>query len=119
MFRALLLSIVLTLAAGQNATQFCGVWCHSDEGIAGTCEHQVGITPPSGIVVNDGCYLNSDSIVFVGENARRGTSASNVQGGVPVPWFVLTLSSLDIRSRNEPDPRLQLKLRVLALALRI
>jgi hypothetical protein len=119
MFRSVVLSIVLTLAAGQNAAMFCGVWCHSGEGIAGTCEHQVGITSPSGIVVNDGCYVNSDSIVFVGENARRGTSASEVQGGVLVPWFVLALSSLDIRSHEEPDPRLLLKLRVLALPLRI
>ena len=86
-FRAVVVSIVLTLAAGQNAALLCSVWCHPPESAAGAREHQHQATSP-GMTGNDSCTrLVAGATAFVREDVRRGASAPNVQHGVVVPWF--------------------------------
>ena len=117
-FRAALLSIVLTLAAGQNAAAlFCGIWCHSGEGMAGACEQQGSTTSPA-VSAND-CKVNGSVIVFVREDARRSTSAPTDVGAAFVPRFAFTPPAAGILSAHEPSNRQLLELRPLVLALRI
>lgn len=118
MFRAALFSIVLTLAAGQNAALLCGVWCHSGEGMAGPCEHKTESSSP-GIVAHDDCSIGGNAIVFVRDDARRGTSLPEVEDAVLVPRFALTAPAADTHSGYEPGSRLLLELRPLVLSLRI
>ena len=117
-FRAALLSIVLTLAGGQNAAAlFCGIWCHSVEGMAGACEQQGSTTSPA-VSAND-CKVNGSVIVFVREDARRSTSAPTDVGAAFVPRFAFTPPAAGILSAYEPRNRQLLELRPLVLALRI
>jgi len=86
-FRAAVVSIVLTLAAGQNAALLCSVGCHPPEAASGVREHQHQATSP-GMIGNDSCVrLVAEAAAFVREDVRPGASAPNVQHGVVVPWF--------------------------------
>ena len=117
-FRAVLLSIVLTLAAGQNAALLCDVWCHSGEEKAGTCEHQTQATA-QGIVASDDCAVNVNPVVFVREDGRRSASAPDVAGAVAIARFAFTPPAAGTLSAYAPNGRLLLELRPLVLALRI
>ena len=118
MFRAALLSIVLTLAAGQDAALLCGVWCYSGGGMAGACERRTETTSP-GIFANDDCTVSGNAIVFVREEARRSTSAPTVHSGVLVPQFAFTPPASGRHSGYEAAGRQPLESRPLVLALRI
>jgi hypothetical protein len=114
-FRAALLSIVLTLASGENAALLCGVWCHSGHETANACEHRA----VSDVVANDDCTVSGNTVVFVREDARRSDSAPTVQGGVLVAQIAYTpsapgsLAGYQAVGRRLPDAR------PLVLALRI
>lgn len=118
MFRAALLSIVLTLTVGQDAALICAIWCHWGAGMAGECEHQTETASP-GIIANDDCTVSGYAIVFVREDARRSTSAPTVQSGVLVPQFALTPPASGGLAGNEAAGRRVLESRPLVLALRI
>lgn len=118
MFRAALLSIVLTLAAGQDAALICAIWCHSGGGMAGACEHQTETASP-GIGANNDCSVSDSAIVFVREDAPRSTSAPTVHGGVLVPQFAFTPPASSRRSAYGAAGRWLLELRPLVLTLRI
>ena len=117
-FRAALLSIVLTMAAGQNVALVCGVWCHSGEGMAGACENQTEATAPS-IVANDECVVNGNPVVFVREDGRRSGSLPEVAGALAPARFAFTPPAAGALSTYEPNSRLLLERRPLVLALRI
>ena len=116
-FRVALLSIVLRLAGGQNAALFCSVWCHSDGGVAGACEHQAETTLPRSIT-NDECTVNSNALVFVREDARR-TSATTDEGAALAPRLAFTPPGTYAPSVCAPDSRRLLEFRPLVLVLRI
>src|SRR5262245_61536343 len=46
-FRAALVSIVVTLTLGQNAAFLCSVWCHPQQSANSACEHQAPMTSPT------------------------------------------------------------------------
>ena len=117
MFRAALLSLVLTLAAGPNVALLCGVWCHPNERMAGACEHQTQAATPD-IDANDDCAINSNPVVIAQENGRPGASAPDVAGVVVVARFAFTPPA-GVLSAYEPNGRLLLQLRPLMLARRI
>lgn len=118
MFRAAVLSIVLTLAAGQNVTLLCDLWCHSGEGMAGACEHQAQAAA-TGIVTNEVCAVNANPVVFVREDGRRSAPGPDVIGAVAVARSAFTPPAAGFPSAYEPNSRLLLELRPLVLALRI
>jgi hypothetical protein len=120
-FRAALLSIVLTLAAGQDAALLCSVWCHSGGGMAGACEHQTQPATPgvAGVGANDDCAVTGNLVVFVREDGRRSASAPDVAGAIAVARFAFTPPAAGTLSVYEPNSRLLLELRPLVLALRI
>ena len=118
MFRATILSIVLTLAAGQNVALLCGAWCDSGEGMAGPCEHQKQAAVP-GVVANDDCTVNDNPVVFLREDGRRSASAPDLAGAVAVARFAFTPPAAGSLSACELNSRLLLDSRPLVLALRI
>lgn len=79
MFRAVVLSIVLTLVAGSPAWLACGSWCQSGAN-AGGCEH----TEPPGRAAADNCPdMTSTATASVPEDARRGSPAHPDDGATP------------------------------------
>ena len=119
MFRAALVSIVLTLALGQNAALLCSVWCHSQESLISVCRHQAPTTPPS-VTGSESCtQIAADPTPFVREDGVRGAFLSIEQQGVVVPRLqFVNPSSLAAQGLNQEQPA-PLEPRPLVLALRI
>jgi hypothetical protein len=86
--------------------------------MAGACEHRTETSSPS-IIAHDDCTISGNAIVFVRDDARRGTSAPDVEGAVLVPRFAFTAPATDAHSGYSPGSRLLLELRPLVLSLRI
>jgi hypothetical protein len=73
-FRAAVLSIVLTLAVGPSANLLCSVWCHSEDATSAACEYQNAPRPPR-VTGEDSCPTASASAAaFVREEAKKGAS---------------------------------------------
>lgn len=119
MFRATLLSIVLTLATGANSTLYCALWCHSIEGVAGGCEHQTEPGTAPILAAASDCSLTGTTTLFVGEDGPRNTSASRIQGTVAIATFIVTPSAPSRLSPRETDSPPALAFRPPVLALRI
>lgn len=118
-FRAALVSIVLTLTLGQNAALLCSVWCHPQQDATSTCEHQVPMTFP-GVTGNESCIqVAAELTALVREDARRAATGSHAQQGTVVARFPLlppsTTSARDLERAQAPPPAA----RPLLLALRI
>jgi len=117
-FRAVLLSIVLTLAAGQNGALLCDVWCLGGEMTGSACEHQMPTASPQ-LNANDNCAVSGNANEFVREDARRSASTSTAYSAVCVPQFAFTPPSSGRLSGHEAAARRLLDLRPIVLALRI
>lgn len=95
MFRATVLSIVLTVAIGQEAALICGAWCHPIERTAAGCAHHDQTTLP-GITSEEACRDAAlGATAFVREDPRREATA-RAQGAAINPHFAFA-SSLDSR----------------------
>ena len=87
MIRATVLSIVLTVAFGQEATLICGVWCHPIERTAAGCTHHDQTTLP-GIASEESCRAAElGATPFVREDARREARAL-LQGYISAPFAI-------------------------------
>lgn len=118
MFRAALVSIVLALTLGQNATLLCRVWCQPQERANSTCEHQPQKTSPS-VTGNESCIPIEGTTPFVREDGRRGSSASDAQPSVVIaPFHLPLLPSVAVRMNVHPQATPP-DVRPLAVALRI
>jgi hypothetical protein len=116
-FRATLLSIVLTLAVGQNASLLCQAWCH-DATSAG-CPHHGSTTSPS-LSAEDSCSsVVVGAVAFLREDARRTAAAPDAQNALVVPRFRLPPSPADLRIGCKWGRNWPLEERPLILALRI
>ena len=115
-FRAALLSIVLTLAVGPTASLLCAVWCHPEAAAAEPCEHRD--TP--NVTANDSCPdIAAVTTAFVREDVRRGVSASDGQTVVLVPPFQFVAPPTAPAFGGEFRQYPPLEARPLVLALRI
>ena len=115
-FRAVLFSIVLTLAVGQNAGLLCKVWCH--DATSAACAHQDSTTSPS--VSGDDCRSAVlGAVAFVPEEGRRTAPPPDAQNALVILRFRLAPSPTDLRSGFEAGQRQLLEERPLILALRI
>jgi hypothetical protein len=117
--RLVLLSIVLTLAAGQNAALLCKVWCDPHEAPASGCHHQHAPTFPSA-TAGDHCndvVLNVPA--FVREDERPRVSAPDVQHALAGPRFQFAPPLTVTRPGNPPGQDWLLERRPLVTALRI
>ena len=107
-FRAALVSIVLTLTLGQNAALLCSVWCHPQQNATGTCEHQVPMTFP-GVTGNESCIqVAAELTALVREDARRAATDSHAQQGSVLARFPLVPPSImsvwDLERAQAPPP---------------
>ena len=118
-FRAALVSIVLTLTLGQNAALLCSVWCDPQQDANSACEHPVPMTSAS-VTGNESCVqIAAGPTALVREDARRVASDSLAQQGTLVARFQFvppSASSARDRERAQAAPPAA---RTLVLALRI
>jgi len=116
-FRAVLFSIVLTLAVGQSAGLLCEVWCH-DATSAG-CPHQAPTTALS-VGADDSCAnVGAVAAAFVGEDARRTGPGPDAKNALVAPRFRFAAPPTDSGFGDEAG-RLTLRdARPLLLALRL
>jgi hypothetical protein len=118
-FRAALLSIVLTLAVGPNASLLCAVWCHPHGAPAGSCEQQEPTSTPS-VTANEGCPdIAAGTAALVREEVRRGVFTSEGQHAVVVPPFHFVPPPTPSEFGREPGQHPPLEARPLLLPLRI
>jgi hypothetical protein len=117
-FRAAVLSIVLTLAIGPNATLLCSVWCHPDEAQTSACQHQDATTSPR-VTGEDSCRtVPASPTAFVREEAKRGSPTPISQQAMAVPLFRLGPPTHATRA-YEATPSLDTATSPLLIALRI
>ena len=119
MFRAAILSIVLTLVTGPNAVLFCKLWCVPHEAAATACHHDDATTSPS-VTSDHNCgNVVLRIAVVIREGVRRGVSAPGAQHAVLIPCFRLAPSSIDTRLAHEPEQDWLFEQRLQVPALRI
>ena len=117
-FRAAVLSIVLTLAVGPNASLLCAVWCHPDAA-AGPCEHPDATSRSSATSEHSCPAIGGGSTAFVREDVRRGVSTPQTKYPVVVPPLLFTPPpphALSIHAGAQSPP---LQTRRVVLTLRI
>lgn len=74
-FRATVLSIVMTLAVGSNPAVFCVSGCHPASASPPTCDHQKPDSSISLSVSSDCPAMTADATAFIREDLRREASA--------------------------------------------
>lgn len=119
MFRAAVLSIVLTLVAGPHASLLCAVWCHPEAAAAEPCEHRDATETPN-VTANDSCPdIVAVTTAFVREDVRRGVSASDGQTAVLAPPFQFVAPPTTPEFGGESRQHPPLEARPLVFALRV
>ena len=113
MFRAAVLSIVLTLAIGPSATVLCSVWCHP-EIRASACQHQDA--SPLATADNNCRVAPASATAFVPENSRPGSPA---QQAIAMPRFRFAPSLNNTIRAHEAATSLVVDTRPLLIALRV
>lgn len=118
-FRAVVLSIVLTLAVGPNATLLCGTLCDPPAAAASACHDEDPATSPS-VGGDDSCdHVVLNAAAFLREDVRRGVFAPDAGHAILVPCYQLAHSTTDARPGQEPGPEWSLDQRPVSTALRI
>ena len=119
MFRATVLSIVLILVAGPNATMLCKAWCDPAAAAAVGCHHRDG-SPSATLTGTDDCGKTvPNSAIVVKEDARRGAPSSDPQQAVMLPGHHRAISSSEAHPGHDPGCMWSLAQRPLVTALRI
>jgi hypothetical protein len=117
--RAIVTSIVLITAAGQNAALLCRTWCDTRATATGECHHQDSSEFPAVA----GAANCDDEVVggatFVREDVRRDVSSLNSAGAIPVARFQFAPSPTGGRPGLESGRCHPLERSLLATTLRI
>jgi hypothetical protein len=96
MFRAVVFSIALTVAAGPSVALLCGTWCDRQATAASGSRHE---EPATSVAAGDSCdSMALSAAAFLREKGRRGVSAPEAGHAVLVPRYQLA------RSATEPNP---------------
>jgi hypothetical protein len=118
-FRAAVLSIVLTLAIGPNATLLCSLWCHPEEAKTLACQHQDATTSMR-VTGGDSCRTApTNTTAFVREEAKRGSPTPIAQQAVAKPRFQLRPPQAHTLGAYEATTSLSVVASPLLIALRI
>jgi hypothetical protein len=117
-FGATVLSIVLILVAGPNASVLCKAWCDPAAAAATKCHHQHG-SPSATLTGTDDCGQVVPNSAVVIKGARRGASSSDSQQAVMVPRHHRASSSSDAHPGDDAGCTWSLAQRPLVTALRI
>jgi hypothetical protein len=117
-FRATVLSIVLILLAGPNASVVCKALCDPAAAAATACHHTDG-TPSATLNGTDDCGKAVPNSAVVKEDARRGAPSSDAQQAVMVPRHHRATFSSEAHPGDNPGWTWSLARRPLVSALRI
>jgi hypothetical protein len=118
MFRAVLFSIVLTMAVGQNAALVCTVRCPDATSTA--CPDQESTTSPSVGTRADTCAnVAVGALAFVREDGRLTAAAPDAQNALVILRFQLVAPPTDLRAGHESGQRMLLEERPLVIPLQI
>lgn len=119
MFRALVLSIALTVAAGPSAAILCRAWCNPPVAPADGCHHAAS-TASISVAANDTCDDRAlSAAAFVREDVRRGVPSPDGPYALLVPRHHLADTTSDDSRRQNSWPESALEKRPLATNLRI
>lgn len=117
MFRAALLSIVFSLAVGQNVALLCRTWCDAHVAAASECHHENSSSTPS--MAGDEDCDNAAVVVVLKEDVWRDVSSQDANQAIPVPRDQLAQLTIDTRRGHEPWRKWSLEHFPLSTALRI
>ena len=123
-FRAVLLSIVVTLAVGQNSVLLlCNTGCdaHAAPASAPHHEHSSNHSFTSLAVAGNECCddMRVSAAAFVREDVRRNVSSPDAGYAIPVPSYQVVHPTIATRPGQEPGREWSLEKRALSSALRI
>jgi hypothetical protein len=119
MFRAVVLSIVLTLAAGPSAALLCRMLCDPQAAATDGCHHTTAAASTS-VASQDTCDDRGLSVAgFVREDVRRCGPAPERHCAVSVPRYHLADATTDDSFREIAWPESSLEKRPLSTNLRI
>ena len=136
-FRVVTLSIVLTVAGGQNAALLCKAWCDSHTAPASAPHHEHAVPASASAPHHDEQSSNhsSTSLTVAGneccdnmvvsaaavvrEDVRRDGSSPGTSYAIPVPRYQFTHPTINTRPGQEPGREWSLRHRPLSSALRI
>lgn len=114
-FRATLVSIVLSLAVGQPASLLCKVACDGASG----CHHEYSGSKSPDVASDTSCdHVAPGDSPFLKEDSLR-TPAPNGGHAIEVPRSALDAPTIDARTGREPGQLWSLEKRPLVTALRI
>lgn len=117
MLRAVVLSIVLTLAIGPNAALLCSVRCHPNEVDTSACQHR---DPTSRQVTGvDGCRVAPVSAAIFVRDGKAGSPRGGTQQPILIAAYRFTPMASDASRTCDthtsfavggPPPRIALRL---------
>ena len=116
--RVTLLSIVLILAVGPNATLLCRTWCDRQAAASGGC-HPEDQATSSIMGGDDSCDTVVVSAPLLREGERRGVPSPDGDHAIPVLRYEVARSAADARLGHERGREWSLDKRPLATILRI
>jgi hypothetical protein len=115
-FRAALVSVVLTLAIGQNAGLVCKLWCH--DATSTECPHQDSASPS--VRADGNCTTVAvAAVTFVPEDGQRTASSPDAQTAGGALRFQFLAPPPDPLRGDESGRLLLLEQRPPAIPLRI
>jgi hypothetical protein len=117
-FRAAVLSIVLTFAVGPSASVLCRAWCDPQSASSTGCSHNAPADAPS-IGDNNNCEVVVTSVAAVRQDERRGMLDPGVDQSTLVSRYHLASSVADLRTALRPAHARLLEHRPLVTTLRI
>lgn len=116
-FRTIVFAIVLTFAAGPNASLLCRTWCDPQAASPSDCHHE---RPATTVAGDDAC--GHDALVmttFVREDVRRPSPAPGSTLAILIPHDQLVGPTPDARRESAPAHQRSLDPKPLSAALRI
>ncbi|HEX2344687.1 MAG TPA: hypothetical protein VHI98_29730 [Vicinamibacterales bacterium] len=119
MFRATVLSIVLTLMAGPSASILCKAWCDPADAAAQGCHHRDASTSPALTGTDDCDNPVFTRAVLVKEDVRRSVSSPDTRQALIVPRYQYFASASGTHIWDEPGRGSPLAQPPLVTALRI
>jgi hypothetical protein len=118
-FRTVLLSILFSLAVGQDLALLCRTWCDGHAVAASECHHKNSSHMPS-VAGSENCdNVVTAATAVLREDVRRDVSSRNGNQATPVPRYQLAPLTLGARPGQEPWREWSLEKRPLSTALRI
>ena len=105
-FRAAVLSIVLTLVIGPNTAPLCWAWCDPMPAAETGCDHHAAVATSTSVVSDGTCDMVVFSAAgFLREEPRRDLFDQNAQHAILIPCDQLAYGT--IAAQPGPNPGFQ------------